>query len=105
MNDQTFRINVMHTTFLIFQQQDEIASRKLLFHRQGDEFVPQAIRQTLPYFVGAIQEDRLVKINELERLRADNDVLIRRIQEYEATIGGIENGRQLLLELQQVGVV
>jgi hypothetical protein len=101
---QEFRINARHTTFLIFQQQDEIASRKLLFHRQGDEFVPQAIRQTLPYFIGAIEEDRLIKINELERLRAEGDVLQKRIQEYEATLGGIENARQLLLELQQVGL-
>lgn len=103
-HEKSFRINARHTTFLTFQQQDEIASRKILFHRQGDEFVPQAIRQTLPYFVGAIEEGRLIKINELERLQAEQEAVMRRIQDYEATVGGIENAQQLLLELQQVGL-
>jgi hypothetical protein len=100
-----FRINVRHTTFFILQQQDEIASRKLLFHRQGDEFVPHAIRQTLPYFVGAVAEDRLVKLNELERLRSEAEDIGRRIQEYERTVGNIDRARDLLREAQYVGLL
>lgn len=39
--------------FFCLQAQDEIANRRLLFHRQGEQFIPAAIKDTLPYFVGA----------------------------------------------------
>jgi len=101
----TFRINVRHCTFLTFQQQDEIASKKLLFHRQGEEFIPQAIRQTLPYFIGAISEDRLVKLNELERLKKEAEDLDRRLQEYERSVGSIDRAIDLVREAQRVGLI
>jgi hypothetical protein len=100
----TFLINVRHTSFFIFQQQDEIASRKLLFHRQGDEFIPQAIRQTFPYFIGAAEEGRLIRLQELDRLRVECDDIARRIQEYERSVGNIDRARDLLREARQVGL-
>ena len=42
------------------QAQDEIASR-FLFHRQGEPFIPQMIKDCLPYFVGAMEEDHFLK--------------------------------------------
>jgi len=99
-----FRINVRHSTFLIFQQQDEIASKKLLFHRQGDEFVPNSIRQTIPYFIGAAEEDRLIKLNELERLRQECEEMSKRIQEYEQSVGNVDRARDLLREAREVGL-
>ena len=33
--------NLSHALIHCFQRQDEIASKKLLFHRQGEEFLPQ----------------------------------------------------------------
>ena len=101
----SYRINIRHSAFFTFQQQDEIASRKLLFHRQGEEFIPQAIRQTLPYFIGAVSEDRLVKLNELERLKNQVEDLDRRIQEYERTVGTIDRAINLLKEAQQAGLL
>jgi len=47
--------------FFCLQNQDEIANRRLLFHRQGEERIPQAIKDTLPYFVGAMGEDHYLK--------------------------------------------
>ena len=48
---------IRHALFLCFQKQDEIASRERLFHRQGEQFIPQAIKDTFPYFLGAVDED------------------------------------------------
>ena len=57
---------IRHALFLCFQKQDEIASRDRLFHRQGDQFIPQAIKDTLPYFLGAVDEEHFLRQNELD---------------------------------------
>lgn len=43
-----------HAIIFCLQNQDEIASRTALFHRQAEPFLPQAIKDTLPYFLGAM---------------------------------------------------
>lgn len=54
-----------HAMLLCLQGQSEIASRDGLFHRQGDPFVAQAIRATLPYFVGTAAFDQARKLTQL----------------------------------------
>ena len=61
--------NIRHALVFAFQDQDEIDSKKVLFHRQGDNFIAQAIKDTLPYFLGAIDEDRLLKQAQLDAAR------------------------------------
>ncbi|OAN55318.1 DUF3732 domain-containing protein [Sphingobium sp. TCM1] len=51
--------NIRHALMFCIQDQDEIDSRKILFHRQGEPFLPQTIKDVLPYFLGAIDEDLL----------------------------------------------
>lgn len=97
-SNEGFEINIRHASFLLFQQQDEIASKKFLFHRQGEEYISTAIRQTLPYFLGAIPEDRLIKLNELERTREELDNLERRLVDSERISGGVNRATQLALE-------
>lgn len=48
----SFQVSVRQALFMCFQSQDEIASRTLLFHRQADKNVKEAIRESLPYFLG-----------------------------------------------------
>ena len=50
--------NLGHATLLCLQRQDEIASRTHLFHRQGETGIEQALRDTLPYFLGAVPRDQ-----------------------------------------------
>lgn len=52
--------NIRHALFYCFQMQDEIAARKYLFHRQQEDFISQAIKDTLPYFLGSVDEESLV---------------------------------------------
>lgn len=51
--------NIGHTTFYLFQEQGLISNRDLLFFRQAEQFLPQAMKDTLPYFLGAVDEDRV----------------------------------------------
>ena len=41
-----FSVNVKHTTYYLFQKQGLVASKDLLFYRQSEEHLPQAIRDT-----------------------------------------------------------
>ncbi|KXV28346.1 hypothetical protein AD942_10355 [Gluconobacter japonicus] len=43
------------------QKQNEIANPDLFFHRQSDPRIAQLIRDTLPYYLGAINEDIIEK--------------------------------------------
>ena len=62
---------IRHALFLCIQKQDEIDSRERLFHRQGDQFIPQSIKDTIPYFIGAIDEDHFIKQAELDVARSE----------------------------------
>jgi hypothetical protein len=63
--------NLGHATLLCLQRQDEIASRTHLFHRQGEPGIEQALRDTLPYFLGAVPRDQALKRARLRDARRD----------------------------------
>lgn len=48
-----FEVSVRQALMFNFQSQGEIASREVLFHRQTENYVKLAIRDSLPYFLGA----------------------------------------------------
>lgn len=57
MNQTPFEAHLGHAAWLCLQDQDEIASKNLLFHRQGEGPVAEHLRDTLPYFLGAVAAD------------------------------------------------
>jgi len=63
--------NLGHATFLCLQGQGEIDNRDLLFHRQGEDGIAPALRDTLPYFLGAVPRDQAVQRQELVAARRD----------------------------------
>lgn len=92
--------------FLLFQYQDEVAKKDVLFHRQGDEGIAPAIRDTLPYFLGAVPEDQLARRQELRQARRRLKLLERRLRDAEAVRGdGMSRAAGLLLEAQAVGLL
>jgi hypothetical protein len=73
--------NLGHAVLLCLQRQSEIANRDLLFHRQGEEDgqIGRAIRDTLPYFLGAVPRDQALQRQRLttarrELRRAENEL-------------------------------
>jgi len=92
--------------FFCLQAQDEIANRRLLFHRQGEQHIPQAIKDTLPYFVGAMGEDHYLQQRRLE----DGRLRLRRLEREFAEARALTNEtsgttRSLLQEAKRVGLV
>lgn len=96
---------VRHALLFCFQTQDEIISKDRLFHRQGDPFMPQTIKDILPYFLGAVDEDRLVQQRRLRDLKQELRKIERQIAELAAVRGdGTGRAVQLLREARDLGL-
>ncbi len=61
--------NFSHARIFCFQDQSLIDNKNQLFFSQQDSFVAQAIKDTLPFFLGAVDEEELIKQNELTFLQ------------------------------------
>ncbi|NCB42202.1 MAG: DUF3732 domain-containing protein [Clostridia bacterium] len=98
--------NIRHTLYYCLQNQDEIASQKMIFHRQNEAFMPQAIKDTLPYFLGIINEDSLSLESERSYLIRESNILNRNISEVEMLRGnGLNRAIELLSEAKSVGIL
>lgn len=98
--------NFRHALLFCFQDQNDIDSKQRLFHRQGEDFIPQAIRDTLPYFLGAIDEERLLKQAQLDRARRHLRQLERQLRDAEALdTSSYPRAQTLLDEAKQVGLL
>jgi uncharacterized protein YfeS len=98
--------NIRHALTFAFQDQDEIDSKRTLFHRQSDNFIAQAIKDTFPYFLGAIDEDRLLKLSLLDGARKALRRLERQLRDAQQIDGAdFPQARRLLDEAKQVGLV
>jgi hypothetical protein len=97
--------NVRHALALCFQPQDEIIRRQQLFHGAGDHFFAQALRDTLPYFLGAVDDDFVRKHEELRRLREQLRACDRQIAEITALRGeGMSKADGLLAQARDAGL-
>jgi hypothetical protein len=63
--------HIGHAMFLCLQGQSEIGNRNLLFHRQGEQGIAQTIKDTLPYFLGAVPADQAIKRQQLTTARRE----------------------------------
>lgn len=98
--------NVRHALTFVFQPQDEIIRRQHLFHKQSDNWVAQAIKDTLPYFLGAVDEEHVAKQEELRRLRQKLRDRQRRLGTMESVSGqGLGKAAGLLSEARDIGLV
>lgn len=98
--------NIRHTLFYCIQNQDEIASQKILFHRQSEPFIPQAIKDTLPYFLGVINEEALALESERNQLIREANIISRSINEVTLLRGnGLHRATELLSEAKEVGLI
>ncbi len=73
----SYSATIRHAARLLFQSQNEISSPSLLFHREGDDFAKASIRDTLPFFLGAVSADDLEQARQLGEKRRE----LRRLQQ------------------------
>lgn len=89
-------VNFKHSRFYCFQAQDLIAQRNLLFYHQVEPFMNQTIKDTLPYFLGAVKEDSMKIEDEIFRNKRELNKYLKELKEYEK----IKNfGTQKIFEL------
>ncbi|MCR1840848.1 DUF3732 domain-containing protein [Murimonas intestini] len=98
--------NIRHALYYCFQGQDEIAAKNFLFHHQSDDFITQAIKDTLPYFLGAVSEEALALENERVLLKRKLVLEKRKLEENRYLMGGgFERAVSLIEEARQVGLI
>lgn len=98
--------NIRHALYYCFQCQDEIAAKNFLFHHQSDDFITQAIKDTIPYFLGAISEEALALENERSILKRKLTLEKRKLEENRFLMGGgSERAISLIGEARQAGLI
>lgn len=96
---------IAHALIYCFQHQTEIDSNRHLFHKQSEQWLPQAIKDTMPYFLGAVTDDYVARMAELRRLRSELRGIERKLREYEAVRGqGVTVAQGLLAEATDLGL-
>jgi len=98
--------NISHALFLCFQKQGTIASQDQLFHRMNEDFLPQSMKDTLPYFLGAVDETHFQLLAELDTLRKRLRLLeateAKRLQTIEVSRGRVT---RIINEGKRVGLI
>ena len=98
--------NIRHALYYCFQGQDDIAAKNFLFHHQSDDFITQAIKDTIPYFLGAISEEALTLENERSILKRKLTLEKRKLEENRYLMGGgSERAISLIGEARQAGLI
>jgi hypothetical protein len=97
---------IIHTSYYLYQPQSIIANKDILFYRQQETYIPQAIKDTIPYFLGAIREDYLKVQHEYSVARKNLRIARQNLQEAEQIASEKSTrGLMLLNEAQQVGLI
>lgn len=98
--------NLRHALAFVFQPQNEISQPAFLFHKQSDHFVAQAIKDTLPYFLGAVDDQYVAKRAQLKELRRQLKERERSLAGLEAIAGdGLGGAAALYAEARSVGIL
>ncbi|TFC95895.1 DUF3732 domain-containing protein [Cryobacterium sinapicolor] len=99
-----FGVTIRHALAFNLQSQDEIANQDVLFHSQNEEWVPQSIRDSLPYLLGTVDPLYVLKRNQLRQNERDLKVLLRSAGDERAIGRSSSRGLGLLSEAISVGL-
>lgn len=103
---EPLKANFKHSRFYCYQPQYLVADPYQLFYNQNKEFVPQSIKDTLPYFLGAINEDSLLVENEINQLKKQLNRILREKREADKIKSeGISQAYALISEAKEIGIL
>lgn len=96
-----------HGLIYCFQSQKDLNTNDWLFHRQHEHFmIAQAIKDTTPYFLGAVEEDLLATRQELSKENRKKRRIETQLAEAASIRGeGLERGLSLLSQARELGMV
>ncbi len=96
---------IRHALAFCFQPQDEIIRRQQLFHGASDNFVAQSLKDTLPYFLGAVDDEYVQKKGKQRLLKNELRNCERRLSELTALRGsGLSKAATLLAQARDSGL-
>ncbi len=103
---ETQRPSIGQALLLCFQRQSEIAKPDQLFHRTNEDQIPRTIRESLPYFLGAVGSDHVSRRFRLLDARRE----LRRLQSELDQIGQVQmeadvRAAGLVAEAKSVGLL
>lgn len=103
---EQLKTSVEFTRYYLFQESSIIASPDVLFYRQQEQGVSQTIKDTLPYFLGIVNDNDLVLRRKLETTQSDLRVVKAKIRQLDVSIERYKQAqRELLREAQEVGLI
>jgi Protein of unknown function (DUF3732) len=98
--------NFVHSLYYCFQGQGEIANPTVLFHHQNLEWQAPAIRDTLPYFLGAQGLDELRRRQRLTEQRRALRAAEQRLARAQAELFEVgDRARGLVVEAADAGLL
>ncbi|WP_406073043.1 DUF3732 domain-containing protein, partial [Streptomyces virginiae] len=96
-----FDVSVAQGALFCFQNQDEIAASRTLFHRQTEDGIEQAIKDTLPYFLGAAGPEQALRQYRLGEARREVRTAQRKLDAALRQREALDTGGIALLRLAQ----
>ena len=103
---ESFAATIKHTYFYLFQKQGLVTNKEQLFYRQNEQFMPQAIRDTLPILLGVAPDDRLELDFKLRAAKRDPKITQKQLTEATQFSEQLNvRALGLLTEAQQVGIL
>jgi len=97
----SYSATIRHASRLLFQSQNEISSPGLLFHRENEDFAKASIRDTLPFFLGAVSADDLEMARQLGDRRRELRRLQQQVRELE-DLADVQGSRASTLVLEGI---
>ncbi|WKN46679.1 DUF3732 domain-containing protein [Nocardioides sp. Arc9.136] len=102
---EPLRTHLGHAALLCVQNQDEISNSMRLFHRSGQRGIDEALRDTIPYFLGAVPPDQALLKATLRQETRRLQRLERDLREADSASKEIdEDLRSLLTEAVEAGL-
>jgi hypothetical protein len=102
----SYDATIKHCLFYLFQKQTLIANKDQLFYRQNEQYMPQAIKDTLPILLGVAPDDRLEMDTRLRAAKRDLKILQKNLSEAEQVREQFSvRALSLLSEAKQVGIM
>ena len=103
---QPLEANLGHAALLCLQGQNEVASSTALFHRQGEQGIDQVLRDTIPYFLRAVDRDDALKRPQLRDARRTLTRLNNELERAETAASTLDVELEgLLAEARVAGLV
>lgn len=101
----SYSVNVKHTTYYLFQKQGLVASKDLLFYRQSEEHLPQAIRDTFAVLFGISQVADMETEANRRATQRDLRIATKELRSAEEAADALDTkGVGLLAEARAVGI-